>query len=129
MKKATLEELIKRKEQGKADKLQTKEVEISVLGMSVVVVKQPLTRVLQLIDNYNGLEGLHNNFEMSKELIYMSVPLFQSEKLQEVYECVEPVDIVPAVLENNLGAISELVNAITEMYGLTNGMAVADLKN
>lgn len=129
MKKATLEDLIKRKEQGKADKLQFKEVDVKVLGMSVTVVKQPLTRVLQLIDNYNGLEGLLNNFEMSKELIYMSVPLFQSEQLQQAYECAEPLDIVPAVLDNNLEAISELVTAITELYGLNNGVAITDLKN
>ena len=129
MKKATLEDLIKRKEQGKADKLQFKEVDVKVLGMSVTVVKQPLTRVLQLIDNYNGLEGLLNNFEMSKELIYMSVPLFQSEQLQQIYECAEPTDVVPAVLDNNLEAISELVTAITELYGLNNGVAITDLKN
>ena len=86
-------------------------------------------RVLQLIDNYNGLEGLLNNFEMSKELIYMSVPLFQSEQLQQIYECAEPTDVVPAVLDNNLEAISELVTAITELYGLNNGVAITDLKN
>ena len=129
MKKATLEDLIKRKEQGKADKLQFKEVDVKVLDMSVTVVKQPLTRVLQLIDNYNGLEGLLNNFEMSKELIYMSVPLFQSQELQAAYECAEPTDIIPAVLENNLEAISELVTAITALYGLNNGVAITDLKN
>ena len=66
---------------------------------------------------------------MSKELIYMSVPLFQSQELQAAYECAEPTDIVPAVLENNLEAISELVTAITALYGLNNGVAITDLKN
>lgn len=128
-KKATLEELIKRKEQGKLDKMQLKEVEVASLGLTFTVVKQPLTAILKLIDRYNGAEGLSNNFEMCKELIYMSIPLFQSQELQTAYECSEPFDIVPLVLDNNLGAIGELADTITEMYGIGNGGVVNQLKN
>lgn len=128
-KKATLEELIARKEQGKADKMQTKDVDIPNLGMTFTVLKQPLTRVLRLVDSYKDSDTLSSQFEMYKELIYMSVPLFQSEELQKAYDCVEPVDIVSAVLEDNVASITELGEAISDMYGLGTPKVVNEIKN
>lgn len=128
IKKATLEELIRRKEQGAAEKMQTKEVNVPAIGLSFVVLRQPLTRVLKLMDQYKGNEDLSSQFEMYKELIYMSIPLFQSPELQEMYGCVEPYDVVPAVLEENLTAITELGEGISELYGLNANGAVEELK-
>lgn len=121
IKKATLEELIRRKEQGAAEKMQTKEIEVPAIGLSFVVIKQPLTRVLNLMDQYKDRDGLGAQFEMYKELIYMSVPLFQSQELQGLYDCVEPYDVVSAVLEDNLTAIGELGEGISDLYGLGTG--------
>lgn len=118
IKKATLEELIRRKEQGAAEKMQTKEIEVPSVGLTFTVLRQPLTRVLKLMDQYKGVDSLSSQFEMYKELIYMSVPLFQSQELQAMYDCAEPYDVVPAVLEENLTAISELGEGISDLYGL-----------
>ena len=128
-KKATLEELLKRKEQGKAEKMQTKEVEVSSLGLTFTIVKQPLTRVLRLMDTYGNTNELSTQFELYKELIYMSVPLLQSEQLQSAYECADPLDIVSMILEDNLTAITELGEAISDLYGLGTDQAVKELKN
>lgn len=128
-KKATLEELLKRKEQGKAEKMITKEVDIPSIGLTFTVVKQPLTRVLRLMDTYGNANELSTQFEMYKELIYMSVPLLQSERLQAAYECADPLDIVSMILEDNLTAITEFGEAISDLYGLGTDQAVKELKN
>lgn len=118
IKKATLEELIRRKEQGAAEKMQTREIEVPTIGLTFTVLRQPLTRVLKLMDRFKENEELSAQFEMYKELIYMSVPLFQSQELQDMYGCAEPYDVVSAVLEENLTAISELGEGISNLYGL-----------
>lgn len=124
MKKATLEDLLARKQ---ADKLTTKDVDVPALGLKLTIVKQPLSKVLAIMDSYQATPGLASNFEMTKELIYLSVPLFQDKKLQATFEVAEPYDIVPAVFNDNLQAIGELGGQIIEMYGLNN--AIAEIKN
>lgn len=130
IKKATLEELLRRKEQGAAERMQTKEIDVPSIGLTFTVLRQPLTRVLKLMDQYKGVDSLSSQFEMYKELIYISTPLFQSQELQAEYGCVEPYDIVPAILEENLTAITEFGEGISDLYGLANsGGPVEELKN
>ena len=129
MKKATLEDLIARKSQAMKAQMVIKEIEIPVLGMSVTVEKQPLARVLNLIDKYKDDDSLAGKFEMYKELIYMSVPLFRSQKLLEAYDVVDNLDIITILFEQNLMAITKLGDEISEMYGLNDNKAVDELKN
>ena len=129
MKKATLEDLIARKSQAMKAQMVIKVIEIPVLGMSVTVEKQPLARVLNLIDKYKDDDSLAGKFEMYKELIYMSVPLFRSQKLLEAYDVVDNLDIITILFEQNLMAITKLGDEISEMYGLNDNKAVDELKN
>lgn len=128
MKKATLEALIERK--SKQDKEVLKNIEIKSIGLSFDVVKMPLSQMLGIMDKYDIDNGNYTEkFAMFKELVYMSIPLFRNDKLIELYNCIEPTDVVTAVLDDNLEAITELATAIMKIYGLSDGKAVASLKN
>ena len=130
MQKATLEALLERKTQAMKAKMAVKEINVPVLGMALTVEKLPLARVLNLIDKYKDDDSLNGKFELYKELIYISVPLFRSTQLQEAYEVADPLDIITVLLEQNLGAITKLGDEISEMYGLSDpNKTVDDLKN
>jgi len=129
MQKATLEALLERKTQAMKAKMAVKEINVPVLGMALTVEKLPLARVLNLIDKYKDDDSLNGKFELYKELIYISVPLFRSTKLQEAYEVVEPSDIVTLLFEQNLTAITSLGDKIAAMYGINGAEAVEELKN
>lgn len=128
MKKATFEELIARREQAQNDKLVTKEIEIKELDLCLTVRKIPLSRVLRMFDGADD-NGVVARFELYKQLIYECVPLFQNEKLQQAYECVEPYDIVTKVLNDNITVIRYVGDEICGFYGLGDGSAVENLKN
>ena len=110
-------------------KMAVKEINVPVLGMALTVEKLPLARVLNLIDKYKDDDSLNGKFELYKELIYISVPLFRSTQLQEAYEVVEPSDIVTLLFEQNLTAITSLGDKIAAMYGINGAEAVEELKN
>ena len=129
MQKATLEALLERKTQAMNAKMAVKEINVPVLGMALTVEKLPLARVLNLIDKYKDDDSLNGKFELYKELIYISVPLFRSTPLQEAYEVVEPSDIVTLLFEQNLTAITSLGDKIAAMYGINGAEAVEELKN
>lgn len=129
MQKATLEALLERKTQAMKAKMAVKEINVPVLGMALTVEKLPLARVLNLIDKYKDDDSLNGKFELYKELIYISVPLFRSTRLQEAYEVVEPSDIVTLLFEQNLTAITSLGDKIAAMYGINGAEAVEELKN
>ena len=128
-KKATLETLLARKQQAQTEKMQFVDIEVPKLGLSFTVQRQPLTRVLSMIDRYENKTGLADKFEMYKELIYFSVPLFQTKELHEEYAPSIPIDIVSMILEDDIQAISQLGDGICALYGLNNGEAVEEIKN
>ena len=126
MQKATLEALLERKTQAMKAKMAVKEINVPVLGMALTVEKLPLARVLNLIDKYKDDDSLNGKFELYKELIYISVPLFRST---QAYEVVEPSDIVTLLFEQNLTAITSLGDKIAAMYGINGAEAVEEVKN
>ena len=127
--KATLEALLARKQQAQAEKMQFVDIEVQKIGMSFTVQRQPLTRILSLLDRFADTEGLAEKFEMYKELIYNSVPLFQSKELQEAYAPAIPSDIVTMILNDDMTAIGQLGEGICALYGLDDGKAVDEIKN
>ena len=114
--------------QKRQEGFESKEIAIKSLGMTITVVKQPLSRVSSILDDLQGNETKFSTMlDIYKQLIYLCVPLFHDKKLQEAYECAEPFDVVTAVLEENIGALTKLAEAILDMYGLQD--IVSDLKN
>ena len=128
MAKATIEALLERKMQKNQEGFGTKEIEIKSLGMTITAVKQPLSRVSSILDDLQGNETKFSTMlDIYKQLIYLCVPLFHDKKLQDAYDCAEPYDVVTAVLEENIGALTKVAEAILDMYGLQD--IVSDLKN
>lgn len=128
MRKATIEDLLERKLH--RENLITKEIDVPLLGMSLVVKKLPLSKVLALFDQYQQgqMNSLSQNLELYKELIYLSTPILQDKKLQDAYECAEPYDIVTKILDDNIQAIGDLGAEISKFYGIGDEV-IAELKN
>ena len=109
-KKATIEDLIARKVQSDDDKLKVKLVDIAD-GLAL--------EVLTLLDGVEDDKSLTQSVGFMQQLVYESCPMLHDKALQNAYECVEPYDIVLAVLNDNIGVLSDLTEAIMDFYGLS----------
>lgn len=119
LKKATLEALLERKLQREKESFGIKTVNVSSLGMSLTIIKQPLGAVSDILDDLQTAENIKfsETLDIYKRLLYLCIPLFHDEKLQKAYECVEPYDVVTAVLDDNIGEIRNIAVDILDMYG------------
>lgn len=115
--KLALADLMVRAEQRQGGQAPTKDLYVPLLQGCLTVTKIPLGRVLSLMDGMDG-NSMADNLEFQVELIYQCCPLLRDRGLQQAYQCQEPTDIVCALLEDNLGAISEVAAAILAFYGL-----------
>lgn len=114
--KLTLEQLIqKRLDLGQQ---QSKNVEIKALGGELTIVKIPLDKLVDSIEEMQSSDTLQEKFNCFKNMIYQCCPIMHNEKLQAAYECVEPTDIVSKLLDDNMGDLEKLANTILDMYGL-----------
>lgn len=128
LKKATLDALLERKLQREQGSFGIKEIEVAAIGMTLTAVKQPLSKVSDILDELQEHDiTFGKTLDIYKQLIYLCVPLFHDEKLQAAYQCPEPYDVVNAVLEDNVGGIVKLAEGILDMYGFTDIMN--DVKN
>lgn len=118
MEKATLEELIARKTQGELDKFRIKSVDVGSAGFALEVKKIKLNEMLKVIDSVQNADSMTENVEFMKELVFKSCPILHSKKLQEAYECLEPYDVVLGILNDDIGALSNIVEEIMDFYGL-----------
>lgn len=128
LKKLTLSDLIARKEQRESSKADYRDIKVEALGGILTLKKLPLSQVLTMLDDQDENAGMKENLDFEVELIYKSCPMLQNKELQEAYGCQEPYDIVLRVLDDNVGALAELANAVLDFYGM--GDSIRDqLKN
>jgi hypothetical protein len=128
LKKLTLSDLIARKEQREAGRIDYRDVKVEALDGALTLKKLPLSQVLTMLDDQNENAGMKENLDFEVELIYKSCPMLQNKELQEAYGCQEPYDIVLRVLDDNVGALAELASAVLDFYGM--GDSIRDqLKN
>lgn len=127
MQKATIEALLAQKEARQKEALKTKEVEVPALGMTLTIVKQPLSAVSGFFDEMQENLSFSKSIDIYNGLIYTCTPLFHDKKLQDAYECAEPYDIVPALFDDNVMAIQALGNEILKLYGFDE--VINNLKN
>lgn len=118
--KLTIENLLARKEQAMQAKEKYKDIETKILGESclLTIKKLPLHQFLTIMDNTQGETTMTDDFELNKELIYKTCPIFQSSRLQEEYECSEPYDIVNILFEDNIVEIGNVAAEIMGFYGV-----------
>ena len=128
LKKLTLSDLIARKEQREAGRIDYRDVKVEALDGALTLKKRPLSQVLTMLDDQDENAGMKENLDFEVELIYKSCPMLQNKELQEAYGCQEPYDIVLRVLDDNVGALAELASAVLDFYGM--GDSIRDqLKN
>ena len=118
MQKATAEMLIARKMQGDYDKLQLKTVDIPSLDFSLELKKPKIEKVLHLLDNIKNADSSTENIRFMQELVYDACPMLHDKELQEAFNCKEPIDIVPAVLNDNYKELERLSEHVLDFYGL-----------
>lgn len=110
----SIEQLIQKKAQLKP--VQVKRVHIDKLGGELEIKRLPVTTYWDLVskvDQNDTSTLLQAEFDM----IYAFCPALHDNRLLEAYDIDIPVDIVPAIFGEDLGAIGQMVTAITEMYG------------
>lgn len=127
VKKLTLTDLIKKKEQLKQKQNMTEEIYIPSLN-SYIVVQKP-NRALCM----EALAVAQNEATQEKADLYMVYhcviePNLKDSKLQEEFGCLEPTDIVEKIFEP--GEIGSISGYCLQMAGYSDSVkAVKDLKN
>mgnify|MGYP001334525515 CR=1 FL=1 len=115
-KRASLAEIIARKQQGKMDKLQVKYYDSETLEMQIEIRKIPLKKYMVLIeslDDEGSIEGMN-------KIIYECCSMFKNnaKEAMEVYKVAEPTDLPSAVLEDQLNEMQDICEIINGFYGL-----------
>lgn len=129
-KKATLEELLKRKMQSENDRNAFFPIKSEKIGLTFMVQKLPIDKVIDMLDDFkfvNGATSTREGFEGAVRIIYESVPLLHDEKLRK--GLAEPYDVVPIVFGDNVGAIVDFAQAIIEKFYVGAEGEVAEIKN
>ena len=115
--KRTTKELLHERAPKSKEESKYKDYPCDALGSALTIKRLPLAQVCDILDMAEGSTA-RENLDLYKELIYKSVPLFQDKDLLEVYDCIEPYDIVTAVFDDNIGAIGKLAEFILDLYGM-----------
>lgn len=116
-KKLALEDLMARAEQRTGDKKAYKQVYIEPLGGELTMEKIPLPRVLSMLDGVDS-GSMTENLDFQAEIIYHCCPVLRDPALRESYGVKTITEVVCAVFEDNMGAISKAAEAILDFYGL-----------
>lgn len=126
IKRATKEALLERAAKRDAAKAKYRDFYCKALGETLIIKKIGVDRICDILDMADG-DTMRANMEVNKQLVYESVPLFQDKEIQEAYGCIEPYDIVLAVLDDDMNELQHLCSFILNMYGL--GSLDDDIKN
>ncbi len=116
--KITLDILLDRKLKSENDKKKVVLFDSEILGGTIEIEKLRAKDVMALMgdvtDNNNAEEGIRLN----NKLIYKHCSIFRNEELQKAYNVAEPYDVILEVLDQNIGEVNKLCNAILNLYGL-----------
>ncbi len=104
----TIEELIAKRDEIKAKRQNLYELETSI---GVVVARIPDNKLVA--DSWNMTDSMEGN----KFIILNSVisPNLKDRELQKSFNCVEPIDIVPALFD--AGEVSRIAGALLNLAG------------
>ena len=122
-KKLALEDLLARAEQREQGKTVFKRVYVDSLGGDLELERIPLSRMLSMLDGVDG-GTMQENLDIQTEIIYRCCPLLRNPALREAFHCETQTEVVCAVFEDNMGAISDLAEEILGFYGLADNKDV-----
>lgn len=115
MEKLTIEQLIARKDHRRPE---TKLVHLDSLGGDLEIKKIDPMRYMDFSDRIEKAEGLGEAVSVNYELIYACCPILHNQQLQDAYECRDPLEIVPKLLDDNIAEMNQVVAEIATFYGL-----------
>lgn len=121
-KKLTLKELIAKKEQVLNGKKKTRNLYIKSLN-AVITIEKP--SIETIMDSFKIEDGV----ESDKYLVYNCIiePNLKDKELQQVYGCIEPIDILKIFDD---GEISSIAKECMNLGGYTESVSVVDdIKN
>lgn len=127
IKKLTVTDLIKKKEQLKQKESSTEELFIPSLDAYIIIEKPTRSLCMEALavaqdENTSDKADLHMVYHCVKE------PNLKDPKLQEEFGCIEPTEIVEKIFE--AGEIGSISGFCLQMAGYSDGVkAVKDLKN
>lgn len=104
---------------------EVKRVYLHILGGELEVHRIPLVKFMDYMDRTQKGDT-KAMLEAQYEMIYACCPILHNEQLQEVYECKDPLDIVPKILRESIADMNALVTTISSFYGVD---LDEDLKN
>lgn len=128
IKRATKEALISRAQANRDKKKEYKEYYCKAIDANLLIKKLSITRVCEIMDMADD-STLAGDLELSKQLIYESVPLLQDKEIQDAYGCAEPYDIVLAVMDDDIGELQRVSQTILSIYGLDELDLETEIKN
>ena len=117
-KKLLLTDLAKRIEQGQKDRVELHQIYSDELGGCLPVVKKPMNKILDFMDEYGKDMSMNEMLNLTKEIIYDHVPLLHSDELQKNNTLDEPWDIVDLLFHDNFMAMQYFVVEIFSLYGI-----------
>jgi len=118
MKRLTLSQAVERKNQSDNDKIKLFDLDSELLGGALPCRMIPLEKVVGYMDDVKGDEGVKENLEFMKTLVFQSSKLLQSPELQE--GSATPLEVVTKVYHDNAGEIMRHGKLILAKYGLGN---------
>ena len=118
MKKATIESLIADKEKGKYQKKKTRTVEVPSIGYSFELHQPTLSKLLDMMNEAAEQKTASDGIRFMCEIVYEACPMLHNKELIEAFDCKEPPEVVLAVLNDDIGALSVLSNEVLSFFGL-----------
>ncbi|QOR36653.1 hypothetical protein IMX26_07560 [Clostridium sp. 'deep sea'] len=118
--KASLTEILARKQQGELNKLRIKTYFSKTLNMEIEIKKIPLNQFMEIAENNENLGSI----EGMNRLLYHMCPMFCNAPADEVkqalqlYNVGEATDLPSVMLEDNIGEMADIVNIANSFYGL-----------
>ena len=105
---------------GKRDEIKNKKGNLYELETSIgnIVAKIPSTKVVT--DAFDMSSNMEGNQLLILECVIS--PNLKDKELQQAYECVEPIDIVPALFQS--GEISRIASALLKVAGFTEDVKI-----
>lgn len=127
VKKATLKDLLIKKNIREENKFKSKEVYIESIDKTLVFNKLSEEKTLDLMSEVKDLENinLRENYELCKQMIYFSCSMLQDTELHKELEITDPLDVVPTLF--TMKEVFFLTAEIKDLIGIED--FISDIKN
>lgn len=116
-KKATFEDLIKRKLQKEKDQNRTKDIYVPSMDRTLVFKKPKDNVLLDVIDEMGDMNVMSKVIEGYKKLIYLCCDMLQDTELHEKLEIVDPFEVVDKIFD--LKDITEIGEQLMDLVNVS----------